>query len=264
MNRKLKVVLFLILFSVVVVAVRQNVTAIKDYPNREDSSIVIEQNSDIVSKILSKLDIFEDSIFNDDIYKYLYFNLEEKDKKSLSNDEMLYLSFEKLYKNGEFEKISLDDETELLKIESSKVQDTLKENFKIDDFKLYEVDYRSSSNCGIIGYLYTGDSYELKYKKCDNDKSILKVKYQETVRMGDIIKLKVKSFYADTNKRKFNRADKVFSIKNHNENKSLGKVSLETLDNDSDKIFDKYDIYEYVFDFEFKEDDYNFLTVSRA
>lgn len=262
MSRKLKLLLFLILFSIIVVVVRQNVTAIKEYPNREGSGIVIEPNSEIVSKILKKLDILEDSVFNDDVYKYLYFNLGDKDKKSLSSDEMLYLSFEKLYKNDEFEKTLIDNETELLKIDSYKVQNVLEQNFKIVDFKLYEVNYEVSTSCGIVGYIYTGDSYELKYRRCDKNKNIHKVKYQETVRIGDIIKLKVKSFYADTNKRNFDRSDKVFSIKNHNENKSLGKVSLESLDNNSDEIFDEYDISEYVFDFEFRDDDYNFLSVS--
>ncbi len=264
MSRKLKLVLFLVLFIVIAVVVRLNVTAVKEYPNRNGSGIVLEQNSEIVSKVLSKLDILYDSVFHDDMYEYLYFKFDDENTKTLSNDEMLYLVFEKLYKGDQFEKEIMRDDVEKLTIATSIVETEVERDFKLDDFKSYDVNYKTSSNCGIIGYLYTGEKYELKFKKCEQVKSLHRVKYEEALREGDIIKIKVKAFYGETSKNKYDEDDMVFSIKNFDKDKTLEKVSLKTLRDEPDKIFKDHYIDEYIFDFDFKEDDYNLISISRA
>lgn len=264
MNRKIKSILLILVFVVLLVVIRLNVTAIKENPNREGTGIVLEPNSEIVTKVLGKLDILNDSVFKDDVYQYLYFDVEAGKSKKLSSDELLYLSFEKLYKSGDFTREQSGEDIELLSIGADKVSDVLKNSFGRDDLKLYEIQYKVSSTCGIVGYLYTGDSYELKFNHCDKAKKIHKVKYQEALRVGDVIKLRVKSFYAETDKKNYKEEDKVFDLKNYGKDTFLEKLSYKTLQDESDNIFETYTIDEFVFDFAFKDDDYHLLEIFRV
>ena len=96
------------------------------------------------------------------------------------------------------------------------------------------------------------------------DKEIEAEKSPFALREGEIIKIKAKAFYGETSKNKYDEDDMVFSIKNFDKDKTLEKVSLKTLRDEPDKIFKDHYIDEYIFDFDFKEDDYNLISISRA
>ena len=173
MNRKIKSILLIFVFVVLLVVIRLNVTAIKENPNREGTGIVLEPNSEIVTKVLGKLDILNDSVFKDDVYQYLYFDVEAGKSKKLSSDELLYLSFEKLYKSGDFTREQSGEDIELLSIGADKVSDVLENSFGRDDVKLYEIQYKVSSTCGIVFNLknYGKDTFleKLSYKTLQDE-----------------------------------------------------------------------------------------------
>lgn len=263
MNKKIKLTLIILVFLAIAIAVGCNVTATKENSNKNGSVISLELNSELVQSVMSKLDLLNNSALYDDTYKYLYFNIEDN-QKELENDEKLYLIFEDLYKKEMFSKENLDGGLELLKIGADTVKDEMHELFNEKDIRLYEIDYKPSSNCGIVDFLYTGDAYELKYRNCSRNSDVHKYKLEEARKDGDFIKLYIKSFYAYTDKKDFKANEKVFVVKNYNEDNSLGKVSFDDLANKTDDIFEKYDIRSYVFSFGLKDDEYYLVSIGKA
>lgn len=263
MDRIIKLVIIVAVFLGIVVVIRNNVTATKEKVLNKGTIIALELNSELVNKVESKLTLLKESVFYDDTYKYLYFDIGDKEKK-LSLDEKLYIVFEELYREDKVQKEHRKSGVEFLEISSVDVKEKMEELFGItDEVKLDEIEYKTSSTCGIVKYLYTDDKYELTYKACERDKEVHKYELEEALKDGDIVKLKLKSFYAKTTRNHFNRDDKIFSVRNFGKPDVVVKTSISNIDEMPNEIFDNYDISSYAFSFELKGEDYYLSSIER-
>lgn len=253
-SRILKLIIVLISTFLILGIIKQNVTATKEIPvdNKQSSGALnLEINSQLVQNAYATLILLKDRNIDDEIYRYSYFNI--TDKNELTQEEKLYVAFENIYKNGGFEK-ETSDEVEILKVSEEIVKNEIFRIFKDDSFAPVDINYKSSMNCGIIDFLYTGNSYELKYKKCDEKNKGFDVsKLVSAVKDGNFIKLTVKSVYAI----KHNKKDE-YMVKNYNTKESLAEVSLDEI---NEELLDEVDAKSYIFSFELKGDDYYLVNV---
>lgn len=257
-NKIMKLCLILMTSFVLIVLVKQNVTAKKEDPKepQESSSIMnLEINSELVNNAYNSLILLNDRIIDDEFYRHSYFNINEE-KDNLSNEEKLYSAFESLYRKDKFIK-ETEDDIEILKINTDQVKEEILNLFKDESFDTLNVNYKPSINCGIVDYLYTGNTYELKFKKCTDKKVIDRSKLENAVKDGNYIKLTLKSFYA-TQTEKDN-----YTIKNYGDDREIQSVTLKDIDEHLDEIINNNQINKYTFSFELKGDKYYLVKIEK-
>lgn len=251
-SRIFRLGIVLVLAISIVVLIKCNVTATKEEANDSNESIALlnlEVNSELVQNIYSSLILLKNRALDDETYRYSYFNL--KDKNTLSNEEKMYIAFESLYLKDKFLKEVVDD-IENLKISEADLKEEINHLFH-DDFSLIDVNYKSSLNCGIVDYLYTGTDYELKFKKCDEKhKGIDDARLESAVKDGNFVRLTVKSYYAVKNSKRYD-------FKNF-----ISDDTFLTLNELDSNIIDNKEVSKYVFSFELKGDDYYLSNIQSS
>ncbi len=262
-NKFIKLGMLIVLVVVIVILVRQNVTTRKETNTPEESNkvIALDINSELVQDLYKKLILFEDA-FNDENYKYLYFNFEDE-KKSLSADEKLYIVFDSLYKSNKFQVEEVDENDKKLNISKNEVNLEYESLFKetINETNIY---YKTSKDCGIVGYVINDDEYELTFRGCDDEEKIIdKVMLVSASKNGNFIDLKTKAFQAVYNKRYSKKNALKYDIKNYNDEKSLKLVEKEDVIDNSSEISTMGEINSYVFSFELKGDNYYLSSIRR-
>lgn len=264
-----KFVLLILIIVFMVVIVKLNVTATKEEsPNESQSYSVLnlDINSEIVTKLYESLNLElinneckDNSCLVDENYNYLYF-IDTLEKKTVSFDEKLYLTFNSLYKNENYnlketessestESTNNNDSTVTLIFDEEKVKSEMETMFGPSDYESESNDtFKKSKDCGIVDYIYTGKSYELTIQKCseeNNKNSVGKTSLISAYKDGDYIHLLLKSFYAVTEKDNADDNENIYTVKNFNSDTSITTVSKNTLENESDKIFSDYPIDTY-------------------
>ncbi len=262
-NKFIKLSVLILLLATIVVLVRQNVTTRKE-PNNQDvnnKAINLDINSELVQDMYKKLILLND-VFNDENYKNLYFDFED-DKKVLSADEKLYITFNNLFTEDKFQIEEIDDKEKKLTISKTQVEEEYETLFKetINDTNIY---YKTSKECGIIGYVNNDNDYELTYKICnDDDKVIDRVLLVSASKNGNFIDLKLKAFRAVYNKKHSKNDLYKYDIKNYNDDKSLKLVEKEEIIDNLNEIFSIEGINSYIFSFELKSDNYYLTSIKR-
>ncbi len=258
-NRLLKLGLVLVSSLLIVILIKQNVTTTKEKPSdpgESISSMALEKNSALVKKVFDSLILLSNRNIDDEFYRFAYFNV--KDKNELSQEEKLYIAFESLYKNDDLNKENIEGDMEILRTSSDRVKEEIVKLFKDDSFDPVNVNYKSSSSCGIVDYLYTGTDYELKFKRCDKSTMGLNVsKLESAVKDGNYIRLTIKSMYAVPESTDSNQ----YIVKNYNNEEILATVNFADFNED---LLDQVDVKSYVFSFELKGDDYYLVNIKEA
>lgn len=215
----------------------------------------LEINSDLVQTLYSKLTLLEDSILSDK-YKYAYFKM-NTDEKELSPEEKLYVAIENMYSNDRFD-LMKDDEIEKTTVESATLIDEAANIFKDSELNPKNMNIAVSSNCGIVSYLYTGETFELGFKKCDpkEEKSITKL--SSARKQENYIVLRLKSFYANYKKSKKNST---YVAYNYNSEDMIEEFADKDIDEKLNALLDDDRIDEYDFYFELHGDDYNLTKI---
>lgn len=240
--QKNKIFLLLLCIVGLIVLFRNNIEFKREIViNDGNSSISLELQSSIVEDLYKKLVILDNDVFNDDLYKNLFFDFKEKEKM-LSSDEKLYIAFNKLYIDKSFN-VMKNDDIENLNIDVNTIKSSVKKIFDTE-FNPLEVNYKSSFKCGIIDYLFTGEEYQIRFKSCEYRESHIKNKLVGAFKNGDYIFLRVKAYNA-------NKKDENYEIVNFN-HEVLGEISEEELEN----VFENYQVDEYEFSFILRSDDY--------
>lgn len=266
LNRVIKVLVVIVCFFGLTFVIKQNVIARKDsnlieQENISKTALKLELDSDVVDSIYNKLVLLNNDNFKDKNYRYLYFNFE--DDKKLSNDEKLYVALNSLYARKSFDKTVNKDKSESLKIGASEVLSELNYLYKEADFDFTKLTYKSSINCGIVDYLYTGQNIELKYKKC-NDNNIDKFKLTSARKDGNYISIFIKLAHAEVTKKDFNDDDVVYNVFNIAGDKTpILATSKKNLTEYENRIFDAKELDEYEFIFELKSEEYYLYKIKR-
>jgi len=262
-NKFIKLIMLILLVIAVVVLVRQNVTTRKETNVSEESkkAIALDINSELVQDLYKKLILFDD-VFNDENYKYLYFTFEDE-KKSLSVDEKLYIAFNNLYKSEKFQVEEIDENDKKLNISKNDVNFEYENLFKetINETNVY---YKTSKDCGIVGYVSNDEEYELTFRECKDDEKVIdKVMLVSASKNGNFIDLKTKAFQAVYNKRYSKKNAFKYDVKNYNNDKSLKLVEKEEIIDNYQDIFTMDEVNSYVFSFELKGDNYYLSSIRR-
>ncbi len=262
-NKFIKMSMLILLLVVIVILVRRNVTTRKETNVQEESNkaIALDINSELVQDLYKKLILFDDA-FDDENYKYLYFTFEDE-KKNLSADEKLYIVFNSLYRGEKFQVEEIDENDKKLNISKNDVNLEYENLFKetINETNVY---YKTSKDCGIVGYVSNDDEYELTLRKCkDNEEIIDKVMLVSASKNGNFINLKTKAFQGIYNKRYSKKNVFKYDIKNYNSDKSLKLVEKDEIIDSFSDIFTINEVNSYVFSFELKGDNYYLSSIRR-
>ncbi len=264
-----KFILLIIIIVIVVVIVKLNVTATKEESINDSQSysvLNLDINSEIVTKLYESLNLDlinnqcnNDSCLIDKNYDYLYF-INTKEKKTLAFDEKLYMTFNSLYKNENYnfketensestESTDSNENTVTLNFDEENVKSEMEILFGPSKYESESNDtFKKSKDCGIVDYIYTGKSYELTVQECNeenNKNEIGKTSLIKAYKDGDYIHLLLKSFYAVAEKKSDNNNENIYAVKNFNSDVNITTVSKNTLENESDKIFSDYPIDTY-------------------
>lgn len=256
-KRKSELVMMGCIVIVAIFLIKANVVAYKE-EGSDGQSLTLEITSETVKNIYDKLTILEDDLKSDN-YKYPYFNMKGSSSKSLSLEEKFYIAVENLYHEKKLD-IEKTKDIEKIKVGEQVIIDEIQRIFKID-FNPKDLNYLTAVNCGIVDYLYTGESYELSIKACGNSKEIERAKLLSASKEGNLIKLRVKSLYARVVKPKKKGEDEKYELKNYSSDETLGTVTIDELQDE--RLFEKYDIEEYVISFELDGDEYMLKDISK-
>lgn len=258
MKNKLKLTIVVLVSLGIITLIRFNVTATKETNIKQGvSTLALEVNSDIVSKVTAKLTLLDDKI-GSDVYKNLYFDFEEKEKM-LSIEDKMYIVFESLYEKDALEEEVLDDGEIVYRTTPAVIKEEALSIFKEEDFNFIDANFVPSKECGIVDYLYTGQNFEFKIKKCDNKNDITKSKIVGALKDGNLIELKLKAIHAIVDKK-----DKTkYSIKNFREDDVLDKIDIKEIDGNDEELFKNSKIDEYIFSFELRGDEYYLTKIKR-
>lgn len=267
MNKKMfgKIFITVVILFAFGMFIKSNVKVIetKSVNNKSLSNLELDLdiNSEVVQRLYNSLNIdlidkncdTKSCLLNEN-YSFLYFNFDGEEKK-LTDAEKLYIVFNSLYsKNAFAEDINEWGNRELV-INKTDVDNELINMFNVTNIKDFDNNFTISSNCGIIGYTFTGSTYNLVVNVCDTPYKLGFSKLVSAKKDGNFIRLKVKSFYAETDNEDFTKDDEVYSIKEYNDDTEIAVTSYNKLYT-SDDIFDDYDFTEYEFTFELSGDDY--------
>lgn len=252
----IKIVLFIMLAILVGIIVKANVTIIKEPDNPEDTSFNLETSSEIVQEVYSGLILTDRSSFEDPTYSNMYFVFDGEEKK-LKNDEKLYLVLEKLYEENAFGS-ELEEDIETLQIDIEKVVSTYENMFE-DKINLQDIEYKVSSNRGIIEYQINEDKVNLKVKRLNQEK-IRKSIIESASKNGDYIELKIKSLIGNAIVSKETN-EKFYDIRNYGVNKVLVRVPAES---SLDEVFKKDEVNSYVFTFVLNGEKYYLESIKKG
>lgn len=258
-KRSIRILLVVICVCIAVVVLRNSITATREEDNKPKDSgsiLALEMNSDIVKDVYSKLTLFDDKIGSVQ-YSNLYFDFEGSEK-DFTIEEKMYILFENMFDSERGEITREDDDIYSFKIDQGALGEEAKELFKDEVFEPIAANFGTSLDCGIIGYLYTGQEYELKIKKCEDKKEETKTKLIEATKNGNFIELKMKAMKILPSKK-----GKNYEVRNFSSDKVLMKDSLKNIEAKSEEIFERSDIDEYTFSFELKGDDYYLFSIRR-
>ncbi len=262
-NKFIKYGIFLLLVVVIIILITKNVTTKKEsnIESLSHNTINLDIDSEIVSGLYQEVILFDD-VFDDETYKYLYFNF-ENDKKILSADEKLYIVFNSLYKNNELQIEEIDVNEQKINISKDAVNLEYERLFKesIDGVNIY---YKTSENCGIIGYESNDEGYLLDFKKCNNTHESIDInRLENALKDGNFISLELKAFKAVYNTKYSKEESSMYDIINYDSNVSLKLVDEDTVVNLKDEIFTIDGIYSYIFLFELKGDNYYLSEIQK-
>lgn len=274
MNKKMfgKIFITVVIVFVLGMFIKHNVKVVETKVEGKKSMSSLELELDINSEVVQKLynDLNVDLINKNcdmktclisDNYSFLYFNFDEKEKV-LNDVEKLYLVFNYLYSKKSFSENINEDGNKELTINKEDVENELIKRFGNVNLKEFDNNFAISNGCGIISYTFTGNTYDLIVNECE---SIYKLGFSKLVfakKDGNFIKLKIKSFYAETDANDFSKDEKVYDIKNYNNDVPLAKASYNELYTNDD-IFDDYEFNNYEFTFELSGDDYYLKDIKK-
>lgn len=261
-NKKIKILLVVVLLLVLVILIKQNVSAKKEPETTlNDSTLNLEINSDLVQGVYSKLSLLAQDGICDNNYGDLYFDFKE-DKKEITNEDELYIALDSLYKNGVLNVEEDKDGRSVYKVEKETVVREIDALFKDSSFEPTSATISPSLDCGIIGYLYTGSSYELNIVPCDAEKTFFKAKLVSASKEENYIKLDVKAFKALADEVNAEEGN-LYAIKNFDSDEILTQMTYSDLEDNVDNVFTSYEIDVYTFMFELKGDDYFLVGISK-
>lgn len=217
MNKKVKITIFVLLFIVLVILVKSNVTIEKESPSNlnEEKKVKDVTALDIKSKLVKDLykslnmelinntcNNYEKCLINEN-YLYIYYN----DNKVLSDDEMLYLTLNKIYRDGKYStknesnEDSNDNNISKIVIDKIIVKEELKSLFN-RKYKDFDNKLIQSNSCGIKEYTFTGEAYELTIKKCkSNNKDYVLSRVIKASKSGDKVTLVIEKYTEKTDEK---------------------------------------------------------------
>ncbi|MCI8497986.1 MAG: hypothetical protein HFG33_01100 [Bacilli bacterium] len=255
-KRRFKILITTCILFIGILIMRKNITATKEIDNKPSNSgsmLALEMNSDVVKDVFSKLTLLEDKIKSEK-YRDLYFKF-DGEEKSFSIEEKLYILFENIYERS---LDSNDDEIVSLEISQEELINEAKVMFNDEAFDAVAANFSTSLDCGIVEYLYTGQKYELKVKRCEESDVISKTRLEKAIKKGNFIDLTVRAYRIIPSKK-----GKTFEVKNFNDDEILDKDTLDNIEAKEKTIFDEYDIQSYIFSFELKGDDYYLSSIKK-
>lgn len=254
-KKTFKIITMVLLAVSLLLLIKSNITLSYEPRSSEpDSGLSLEINSDLVRSLYSKLTLIEDSLMSDK-YKYAYFKMSSKEK-NLTEEEKLYATIENLYSEDAFN-IKEKDGVEKTVVKSEFLIDEAKKLFKDTDIEPKNMNFAISS-CGIVSYLYTKETFELGFKKCNqNDKSITKL--ISAKKQGNYVILHIKSFYASYEKKKKEKIGK-YMVYNYNRKDLVEKIEEDEEEKLEHLIEDaRIDVYDFYF--ELQGEDYNLSKI---
>ncbi len=237
-----------------IIIIHNNVTFKKedktDTSSNTTSSLKLEINSELIQNSIAKLTLLKSDAIDDEIYGDSYFKGFVDNKKSLTNEEKTFIAFNELYKNDGILKNQLTDGTVSFKIEASVLKEKIDEMFPGNEIDFNTSKYLPSNEYGFVEFLYTGESFELKYKPRDEE-IVKKARIESATKEGDYINIKIKAFYLAKNKDSYN-------VFNYEDEDPIAKV--EIID---DSLYDIDNIDEYTFIFKLYGDNYYLESISK-
>lgn len=244
-----------ILIVAVLLLLKSNVTFSYE-PKIGDDNLknrALEINSDLVQSLYSKLTILDDSLLTSN-YKYAYFKMSSPEKE-LSAEEKLYITIENMYTTNILE-LKREDDIYKTRIKAEEVLDQAKRLFKDEGINPNTLNFEPSSNCGIVSYLYTGEHYELSFKKCDTKEEVNKTELVSAKKEDNYVILRLKSLYATYKEKTKKEKEGHYLLKNYNSEDVINTVDENKIDEELEKTIKSDSVDEYDFYFELRGEDY--------
>lgn len=262
-NRLLKTLVCLSVILTLILLIKANVTFSKEPLGKQNTTVkILEKNSELVQKLYTKLTLLEDTLQNPN-YKYAYYTMKDKEKE-LSPEEKFYITIENMYQNGIFDLEKVDDNLEKVTISTDQIIDETKKMFKDNNIDAKKINFQPSSECGIVGYLFTGKDYELTFKKCTKSQEIRKTELKSAKKDGNYVILRLKAFYATYQKKTKKEKEDYYIIRNYNSEKKIAQIEANSIFEKIDLITETYPIDDYDFYFELRGEDYYLTKIARV
>jgi len=226
----------------------------------EPNALNLDLNSDIVKNLYESLNLdlvnnncLEQKCLLDDSYNYLYFNFEGK-QKELNNQEILYLTFNSLDKKKVFLEEVNESGERILTMSKLDVENEISNLFGLYDFTDFDSTFIQSATCGIIDYVFTGESYELRIANCESYNEKGYTRLLSAKKIENSIELEIEAFKINKEKNKYRiigYSDELITSMGEEENVDI------------DKIFNDYKFDSYTFSFELLGDNYYLDSIKK-
>lgn len=255
MKKKYKMIGILVVLIFAIILVKNNIYINAEPISKDNYALALDINSELIKSLYQRLNLdlinstCKEPCIPNNSYNYTYY-LNHTDESSLTNQEVLYLAINSIYKKGTYTKEKIDDETHKIIIEDDVIVGEVFNEFNIADFK-GTID---NSNCGIKDFLYTGEKYELTISECPKPTTYALSKLASAKKEENYIHIYVKAF-------KVTEHENQYSITNFDSDKEIDTVKSKK---DFDKIFKKKNCETFEFTFELLGETYFLKTISKV